>query len=84
MVCKNSNCKMEYCWVCLGPWEPHGSSWYNCNRFDDGAAKQARDAQEAFSLYHINDCVRNQFDIMAVYRNHERPCSVIFSIVIAT
>lgn len=28
MVCKNSHCKTEFCWVCLGPWEPHGTSWY--------------------------------------------------------
>lgn len=33
MVCKNQNCKADFCWVCLGPWEPHGSSWYNCNRY---------------------------------------------------
>lgn len=32
MVCKNTSCRMEFCWICLGPWEPHGSSWYNCNR----------------------------------------------------
>jgi hypothetical protein len=32
--------------MCLGPWEPHGSSWYACNRFDDTQAKNARDAQE--------------------------------------
>ncbi|XP_055854750.1 E3 ubiquitin-protein ligase ariadne-1 isoform X1 [Episyrphus balteatus] len=46
MVCKNQNCKHEFCWVCLGSWEPHGSSWYNCNRFDEDEAKAARDAQE--------------------------------------
>lgn len=46
MTCKNAACKMEFCWVCLGPWEPHGSSWYSCNRFDDSQAKLARDAQE--------------------------------------
>lgn len=28
MVCRNQNCKAEFCWVCLGPWEPHGSAWY--------------------------------------------------------
>ncbi len=27
MVCRNQNCKAEFCWVCLGPWEPHGSAW---------------------------------------------------------
>jgi len=28
-------CKYEFCWVCQGPWTEHGSSWYQCNRFDD-------------------------------------------------
>jgi len=46
MVCKNQNCKADFCWVCLGPWEPHGSSWYNCNRYDEDEAKNAREAQE--------------------------------------
>ncbi|XP_074650298.1 E3 ubiquitin-protein ligase arih1-like [Tubulanus polymorphus] len=46
MVCKNQHCKADFCWVCLGPWEPHGSSWYNCNRYDEDEAKKARDAQE--------------------------------------
>ncbi|CAD6184555.1 unnamed protein product [Caenorhabditis auriculariae] len=46
MTCKNVACRAEFCWMCLGPWEPHGSSWYSCNRFDDSAAKTARDAQE--------------------------------------
>jgi ariadne-1 len=27
MICKNQACRSEFCWVCLGAWEPHGSSW---------------------------------------------------------
>lgn len=46
MVCKNQSCKADFCWVCLGPWEPHGSSWYNCNRYDEDEARQAREGQE--------------------------------------
>lgn len=62
MTCKNLSCKFEFCWMCLGPWAPHGwdanlpnenkqnwvlgSGWYSCNRYDDEAAKKARDAQE--------------------------------------
>jgi len=46
MVCKNQSCKADFCWVCLGPWEPHGSSWYNCNRYNEDDAKKARDSQE--------------------------------------
>ncbi len=39
MICKNQACKADFCWVCLGPWEPHGSSWYNCNRYDEEEAR---------------------------------------------
>ncbi|XP_043189750.1 E3 ubiquitin-protein ligase ariadne-1-like isoform X2 [Amphibalanus amphitrite] len=46
MICKNQSCRADFCWVCLGPWEPHGSSWYSCNRFDEAEARAARDAQE--------------------------------------
>ena len=46
MICKNQACKADFCWVCLGPWEPHGSSWYNCNRYDEDEAKTNRDSQE--------------------------------------
>jgi len=46
MICKNQSCKADFCWVCLGPWEPHGSSWYNCNRYDEDEAKNNRDSQE--------------------------------------
>lgn len=46
MICKNQSCKADFCWVCLGSWEPHGSSWYNCNRYDEDEARNARDAQE--------------------------------------
>ncbi|XP_065060477.1 E3 ubiquitin-protein ligase arih1-like [Rhopilema esculentum] len=45
MVCRNSACKCDFCWVCLGPWDSHGSSWYNCNRYDEKEAQAARDAQ---------------------------------------
>ncbi|KAI1731489.1 IBR domain, a half RING-finger domain-containing protein [Ditylenchus destructor] len=46
MTCKNVSCRFEFCWMCLGPWAPHGSGWYSCNRYDDTAAKHARDEQE--------------------------------------
>lgn len=28
-----------------GPWSDHGTQWYSCNRYDDKAAIDARDAQ---------------------------------------
>lgn len=35
-------CRCEFCWICLGDWEPHGSSWYKCSRYSDDAAADAR------------------------------------------
>ncbi|CAD5206662.1 unnamed protein product [Bursaphelenchus okinawaensis] len=46
MTCKNVSCRFEFCWTCLGPWKPHGSGWYACNRFDDTESKKAQDAQQ--------------------------------------
>ncbi|KAG0306584.1 hypothetical protein BGZ98_002103 [Dissophora globulifera] len=43
MTCRK--CKYEFCWVCMGSWLEHGTSWYNCNRFDDPESTDARDQQ---------------------------------------
>lgn len=43
MTCKK--CKWEFCWVCMGPWSEHGTSWYQCNRFDERSGIDARDTQ---------------------------------------
>ncbi|CAH8666504.1 unnamed protein product [Schistosoma margrebowiei] len=50
MTCRNVDCKHEFCWMCLDRWEPHGSRWYTCNRYDDSAAKLAREAQASSRL----------------------------------
>lgn len=43
MTCRK--CKHEFCWMCMGLWSEHGSSWYNCNRFEEKSGADARDAQ---------------------------------------
>jgi len=43
MTCRK--CKYEFCWVCMGPWAEHGTSWYNCNRFEEKTSVDARDQQ---------------------------------------
>ncbi|TGZ62929.1 hypothetical protein CRM22_007182 [Opisthorchis felineus] len=45
MICRNVDCKFEFCWLCLDRWEPHGAGWYKCNRYNEDTAKKARDAQ---------------------------------------
>lgn len=43
MTCRK--CKYEFCWMCMGLWSEHGTSWYNCNRFEEKSGTEARDAQ---------------------------------------
>ncbi|CAO3687680.1 unnamed protein product [Rhizopus stolonifer] len=43
MTCRK--CRYEFCWVCMGPWSEHGTSWYTCNRFDEKSSSEARDSQ---------------------------------------
>ncbi|CED82078.1 Predicted E3 ubiquitin ligase [Phaffia rhodozyma] len=43
MTCKK--CKHEFCWVCMGDWTEHGTSWYNCNRYEEKSGQDARDSQ---------------------------------------
>ncbi|GAO18391.1 hypothetical protein UVI_02010020 [Ustilaginoidea virens] len=43
MTCRK--CKHEFCWMCMGLWSEHGTSWYNCNRYEEKSGSEARDAQ---------------------------------------
>ncbi|RCH80044.1 hypothetical protein CU098_002904, partial [Rhizopus stolonifer] len=43
MTCRK--CKHEFCWVCMGPWSEHGTSWYTCNRFDENSSEQTQNNQ---------------------------------------
>lgn len=31
--------------IFTGPWSEHGTAWYSCNRYDEKAGVDARDAQ---------------------------------------
>lgn len=43
MTCRK--CRHEFCWMCMGLWSEHGTSWYNCNRYEEKSGMEARDAQ---------------------------------------
>ena len=43
MTCRK--CKHEFCWMCMGLWSEHGTSWYNCNRFEEKSGLDGRDTQ---------------------------------------
>jgi ariadne-1 len=43
MTCRK--CKHEFCWMCMGLWSEHGTSWYNCSRFEEKSGSEARTDQ---------------------------------------
>ncbi|KAK2871863.1 hypothetical protein FQN49_002751 [Arthroderma sp. PD_2] len=43
MTCRK--CKHEFCWMCLGPWSEHGTSWYNCNRYEEKGGTDSQSSQ---------------------------------------
>lgn len=43
MTCRK--CRHEFCWMCMGVWSEHGTSWYACNRYEERSGLDARDAQ---------------------------------------
>lgn len=80
MTCKK--CKYEFCWVCMGPWSEHGTSWYQCNRYDEKSGVNARDAQaksrQSLERYlHVSGlCVCRRLELTCQYfnrwANHEQ------------
>ena len=44
--CKNTSCKYEFCWVCVGPWKDHSGSYYNCNKYDPEKDKDTVDGKK--------------------------------------
>jgi len=65
MTCRK--CKYEFCWMCMGLWSEHGTSWYNCNRFEEKSGSDARDAQAKSRL-----SLERYLHYYNRYANHEQ------------
>ena len=61
MTCRKEagGCGYEFCWICLGEWAPHGTSWYECKRINkkelEKSTKKIKDMKielERFSKYY--------------------------------
>jgi len=46
MTCRKEagGCGYEFCWICMNEWKPHGTSYYECSRFD---AKKVQDQEKS-------------------------------------
>lgn len=51
----------------MGPWEPHGNAWYNCNRFDEEEATKAREGVSSSRNF-----LERYLHYYNRYANHER------------
>lgn len=65
MTCRK--CKHEFCWMCMGVWSEHGTSWYNCNRYEEKSGTDARDAQAKSRL-----SLERYLHYYNRYANHEQ------------
>ncbi|KAH8840504.1 hypothetical protein MCOR27_006493 [Pyricularia oryzae] len=65
MTCRK--CRHEFCWMCMGIWSEHGTSWYNCNRFEEKSGTDARDAQAKSRL-----SLERYLHYYNRYANHEQ------------
>uniref|UniRef100_A0AC35TT92 RBR-type E3 ubiquitin transferase n=1 Tax=Rhabditophanes sp. KR3021 TaxID=114890 RepID=A0AC35TT92_9BILA len=52
MTC--SRCRHEFCWICLGAWQPHGNSYYKCNKYveDENAGSTSREQLKRYLHYY--------------------------------
>ncbi|CAG8958639.1 hypothetical protein HYFRA_00009956 [Hymenoscyphus fraxineus] len=77
MTCRK--CKHEFCWMCMGLWSEHGTSWYNCNRFEEKSGTDARDAQTKSRL-----SLDRYLHYYNRYANHEQSAKLDKDIFIKT
>lgn len=45
MTCRK--CKHEFCWICMGDWSSHGTSYYSCNKMKKDDTVLAKDIESA-------------------------------------
>ena len=55
----------------MGDWKEHGSSFYNCNRFDEKSGLEARDAQARARCY-----LERYLHYYNRFRNHEQSAAL--------
>lgn len=63
MTC--NKCRHEFCWVCMGKWSLHGSSYYDCNKKKDSSNDDAKRSTAERSLNHYMHYYER-------YNNHRR------------
>ena len=55
MTCRKEagGCGYEFCWICLGEWKPHGSSYYECKRYNPSEFDKQKEKMRLNTKYEI-------------------------------
>jgi ariadne-1 len=77
MTCRK--CRHEFCWMCMGVWSEHGTSWYNCNRFEEKSGHDARSEQAK-----SRQSLERYLHYYNRYANHEQSAKLDKDIYIKT
>ena len=54
MTCRKEagGCGYEFCWICLGAWAPHGTSWYECKRINKKELEKSTKKIKDMCVFH--------------------------------
>jgi len=55
MTCRKEagGCGYEFCWICLGEWKPHGSSWYECKKYNPTDVDKKKEQMRLNTKYEL-------------------------------
>jgi ariadne-1 len=55
MTCRKEagGCGYEFCWICLGEWKPHGSSWYECKKYNPTELDKRKEEMRLNTKYEL-------------------------------
>ena len=55
MTCRKEagGCGYEFCWICLGEWAPHGSSWYKCVKYNPSEVDKQKEKMRLDTKYEL-------------------------------
>ncbi len=55
MTCRKEvgGCGYEFCWICLGEWKPHGSSWYECKKYNPTEVDKQKEKMRLNTKYEL-------------------------------
>ena len=55
MTCRKEagGCGYEFCWICLGEWKPHGTSWYECKKYNPTEVDKQKEKMRLDTKYEL-------------------------------